>query len=256
MTGAPFTFEHYRCMIGVGRDAGYRYATFDELPRVRAANERACFLRHDCDNDPIAAAALARIEAELGVRTTYFFMTRAALYNVMAPKVATLVHEIVALGHRLALHFDELPYRGLPSERIAAQVDRERSWLAEEFGQQIDVVSFHQPSARVLSNDVRLNCLNTYDKKDMAGLHYISDSNFQFRTETPVECFRRGEHRQIQLALHPECWTEQAMEPDRKWDLALVHSVELMQDSMLAREDTFKRRRTVSIGEASNGHDG
>lgn len=256
MSGAPFTFEHYRDMLKAGRDAGYRYAAFDELDRIRAADERACILRHDCDNDPIAAAALARIEAELGVKATYFVMTRAALYNVMAPKVAALVQEIVGLGHRLALHFDEFPYRALPSERIAAQVDRERHWLAEEFHQSIDVVSFHQPSPRVLSNEVRLNCLNTYDKNDMAGLHYISDSNFRFRADTPVECFRRGEHRQIQLALHPECWTEEAMEPDRKWDLALIHSVELMQDSMLAREDTFRRRRAVSVGEASNARDG
>jgi hypothetical protein len=256
MSGAPFTFEHYRYMLKVGRDAGYRYITFDELAAARAADERACALRHDCDNDPVAAAALARIEADMGIRTTYFVMTRAALYNIMAPKVAALVREILGLGHRLALHFDELPYRDTPNERIAAQVDRERRWLAEEFGQPIDVVSFHQPSPRVLSNEVRLNCLNTYDKNDMAGFHYISDSNFRFRFDTPVECFRRGEPRRIQLALHPECWTEQAMEPDRKWDLALVHSLELMQDSMLAREDTFKRRRAVSIGEASNGRDG
>ena len=256
MSGAPFTFEHYRYMLRTGRDAGYRFITFDQLPQVRATDERACIIRHDCDNDPIAAASLARIEAELGVRATYFFMTRAALYNLMAPKVAALVHEIIALGHRLALHFDEFPYRTLPSAQIAAQVDRERRWLTEEFGQPINVVSFHQPSERVLSNEVRLNCINTYDENDMRGLRYISDSNFRFRAETPVECFQRGEHRQIQLGLHPECWTEEAMEPDSKWDLALVHSVELMQDSMLAREDTFKRRRAVSVGVMSNGRDG
>jgi hypothetical protein len=247
MSGAPFTHEHYRFILRAGRDAGYRFATFDELAGLRHTAERACLIRHDCDNDLVAAAALARIEADMGVRSTYFVMTRSALYNVMAPPMLALVREIVGLGHRLGLHFDELPYRTLPPGSIAGQVDRERAWLAQEFGQSIDVVSFHQPSPRVLANEIRLNCLNTYDRSDMAGLHYLSDSNLRFRGPTPVECFAAREHRLLQILLHPEWWTETPMTLDEKWNRMLANNVDLMQQSLLAREDTYKMPRTVAI---------
>ena len=244
---SPFTHEAYRFMLRAARETGYRFATFDELAGLRSADARACLIRHDCDNDLVAAAALARIEAEAGVRSTYFIMTRSALYNVMAPPIQTLVREIVSLGHRLGLHFDELPYKEAPATSIAAQVDRERAWLTQEFGQTIDIVSFHQPSARVLANEVRLGCLNTYDLGDMAGLHYLSDSNLRFRGKTPPEYFADGEHRLLHILLHPEWWTEAPMALDDKWNRMLANNVEIMQQSLLAREDTYNVPRTVAI---------
>lgn len=247
MSGAPFTHEHYAFMLRAGREAGYRFATFDEIDRLRGDGTYACLIRHDCDNDLVAARDLARIEAELGVRATYFVMIRSALYNLMAPPVSALVHEIVGLGHRLGLHFDEAPCRDATPDEVSRRVDDERAWLAHEFGQPIDVVSFHQPSPRVLANEVRLNCLNTYDRVDMKGLHYLSDSNLRFRSETPLECFERRTHRLLHILLHPEWWTQEPMPLDSKWDLMMAHNVGLMQDSLLAREDTFKRRRTVSF---------
>ncbi len=255
MSDVPFTHEHYRFLIRSGHEAGYRFATFDELERLRSENALACILRHDCDNDLVAARDLARIEAELGVRATYFVMTRSALYNLLAPPVSALVREIVALGHRLGLHFDEAPCRDLGPEEVAHRVDRERDLLGNEFGQRIDIVSFHQPSPRVLANEIRLKCRNTYDRRDMNGLHYISDSNLRFRGESPVECFRRREHRLLHLLLHPEWWTPEPMPLDRKWDRMMVHNVELMQDSLLAREDTFAQRRVVSISSPESGNE-
>jgi peptidoglycan/xylan/chitin deacetylase (PgdA/CDA1 family) len=248
MNDAAFTHTHYRAMLRAGHEAGYRFATFDELGRLRSDGSFACLIRHDCDNDLVAARDLARIEAELGVRATYFVMMRSALYNLLAPNVSALVREIVALGHRLALHFDEAPFHDAPPPEVARHVDRERDWLAREFGQPIDVVSFHQPSARVLANEIRLNCRNTYDCTDMDGLYYISDSNLRFRKETPIECFERRTNRLLHILLHPEWWTKDPMPLDAKWNQMLAHNVALMQDSLLAREDTFTRRRSVSFG--------
>jgi hypothetical protein len=248
MTAVPFTHGDYRLMLQAGRKAGYRFATFDQLDAMRDDTERACFLRHDCDNDLVAALALAEIEAEAGARSTYFIMVRSALYNVMAPNVSALVRKIVVLGHRLGLHFDEAPYRDLPADQISDAVEREKGWLVREFGQPIDVVSFHQPSARVLANEVRLRgCLNTYDKKDMASLHYLSDSNLRFRAQSPIECFEAGTHRLLHILLHPEWWTEEAMHLDEKWNRMLSNNVDLMQKSLLEREDTFNRRRHVVV---------
>jgi hypothetical protein len=248
MSWAPFTHDHYRFMLQSGHAAGYRFATFDQFASLRSSGDPACFIRHDCDNDLVAALAIAHIEAEMGVCSTYFIMTRSALYNVLAPKPAALVREIAALGHQLGLHFDEKPYEGRDADFIRAQVDRERGWLQQEFGRSIDVVSFHQPSRRALSNEYALSCLNTYDKKDMDGLHYLSDSNLRFRGLTPIQCFKDKAHRLLHILLHPEWWTEAPMSLDEKWNRMLENSLRLVESSLLEREDTYKSKRSFSIG--------
>ena len=248
MIDADFTYGRYRAILKAGIDAGYHFITFDQLAAARSGAERACLIRHDCDNDLVAALAVARIEAEMGVRSTYLVMTRAALYNVFAPKQAALVRAIAALGHQLGLHFDEKPYEDKDSDFMPAQVDRERSWLQQEFGQPIDVVSFHQPARRVLDNEYVLSCLNTYDKKDMSGLHYLSDSNLRFRGPTPIEYFEKKQHRLLHILLHPEWWTEMPMSLDDKWNRMFENNLHLMERSLLEREDTYTSKRAFSIG--------
>lgn len=247
VSDVDFTHDGYRALLRAGRDAGYGFITFDELASARLSGARACLLRHDCDNDLVAAAALARIEHEMGVRSTFFVMTRSALYNVLAPRPAALVREIVALGHRIGLHFDEKPYEGQSAGIIRDQVDRERELLRQEFGQAIEVVSFHQPSLRALGNEYVLNCLNTYDKRDMQGLFYLSDSNLRFRGATPAQCFAEGRHAILHILLHPEWWTEEPMSLDDKWNRMLSNNFALMQGSLLEREATYKKARAVSI---------
>lgn len=251
MTGdppAPFTHASFRALLRRGLAGGYRFAGFAELPASRAAGERLCLLRHDCDNDLTAAAQLADIEAEEGVRSTYFVMLRSAMYNLLASGSRALVCRILDRGHWLGLHFDESAVAGEPDARVAALVDRERQILAETFGHPVDVVSFHQPGRRVLDNDIRLNCLNTYDRCDMAGVHYTSDSNLVFRGGDPATLFADSAHRLIQVLTHPEWWTDEPMPIDRKWDRMLLHNIAMMQDSLLQREATYTTRRKITIG--------
>ncbi len=250
---APFTYAHYRRLIAAARAAGY---AFEPLSAVTAAQRSAapvCFLRHDCDNDLVAAARLARIESEAGVTSTFFVMLRSAMYNAMAPTNAELVREIVGLGHRIGLHFDESLHADVKPGRIAELVDRERAWLHQEFDQPIEVVSFHQPSPRVLEGNFALNCLNTYDRAAFAGVHYVSDSNLRFRDGDPVALFENRRHRLIQLLLHPEWWSERPLSLDAKWDAMLANNVDLMQQGLIGRELTFTKRRRFRIDADESG---
>jgi hypothetical protein len=247
MNSCDFTHARYRELLRAGRAAGYRFAGFDELAALRASGERACLLRHDCDNDLVAAARMAEIEAEEGARSTYFIMLRSAMYNLLAPSNGALVRRIVEQGHWLGLHFDESLVAGEPDDRVADHVDRERELLGREFDCPIEVVSFHQPSARVLDGGIALGCLNTYDRRDMAGLHYTSDSNLRFRGGEPGALFSAGEHPLLHILFHPEWWTEAPLPLAEKWDRMLANNLELMQESLLRREDTFTERRTLSF---------
>lgn len=247
MSADDFTRARYREILGAGRGAGYRFAGFGEIAALKQAEDKVCLLRHDCDNDLVAAARMAEIEAETGIRSTYFVMLRSAMYNLLAPSNAALVRRILSLGHRLGLHFDESVVADRSDADAAVAVDREREVLRTEFGDEVDAVSFHQPGARVLEGRLRLGCVNTYDRRDMAGFHYTSDSNLVFRGGAPDELFRSGAHQRLHVLIHPEWWTDQAMSVAEKWDAMLLDNLELTQASLLAREDTFTERRTVRL---------
>jgi len=247
MSVPAFTHARYREILRAAALFGYRWAGFGELAALRSSEVRACFLRHDCDNDLTAAVAMAEIEAEAEVRSTFFIMVRSAMYNLLAPTNRALVRRILEHGHWLGLHFDESVVAGDRDDRVAAMVDRERQILFDEFGQAIEIVSFHQPGRRVLDNRINLSCLNTYDRRDMAGVHYTSDSNLAFRGGDPAALFADGSHRQIQLLIHPEWWTSEAMPLAEKWNRMLRNNLELMQDSLLQREATYTTRREIIV---------
>ena len=253
MSATPFTHARYREMLRAGKAAGYRLAGFGDIAEMRRSTAPACLLRHDCDNDLVAAARLSEIEAEEGVRATYFVMLRSAMYNVLAPTNAELVRRILASGHWLGLHFDESLVESVSDDRLVTIVDRERALLSEEFSCPVGAVSFHQPGRRILDNRVKFACVNTYDRQALSSFHYTSDSNLNFRGGDPIELFAAGPHARLHVLTHPEWWTETAMPLAEKWRHMLAHNLELAQTSLLQREATFTETLKVSLASGGCG---
>jgi hypothetical protein len=242
----PFTYAHYRYILSSALESGYKFTNFLTF-KDEQRNQPICLLRHDCDNDLTAAVKIARIEAEMGVRSTYFMLLRSAQYNIMSIPNSRLVREIIQLGHWIGLHFDELYYVNSAPAQIAVYVDRERAWLSEEFSVPVEVVSFHQPSQHVLDNQIKLNCINTYDQNDMAGIYYLSDSNTVWKEGCPSNFFLARKHPHLQLLLHPEWWTVEEQTIREKWNQMLWHNFELMQQSLLERERVYTERQRIEF---------
>ncbi len=247
MTAAPFTHRAYRDMLRRGVESGYRFSGFSEIDALRDDPGKVCLMRHDCDNDLVAAARLAEIEAGVGVSSTYFVMLRSAMYNLLAPTNARLVRQILGHGHWLGLHFDEALAADEKDDSIAELVDRERRLVSREFGVPIDAASFHQPGDRVLQGRIRLNCVNTYDPRDMAGFHYTSDSNLVFRGGEPTVLFCGAAHPKLQILIHPEWWTEDEMRVAAKWDRMLLNNLQLAEESLRRREAAYTERRPLVL---------
>src|SRR4051794_14022454 len=98
--GEDFTEGAYLSLIHEAR-LGYSFEPFGTTcvhPHV--------LWRHDVDASVHRALVLARIEAELGVRSTYFFALRSEFYNLLESGVTRRAREILELGHWLGLHFD------------------------------------------------------------------------------------------------------------------------------------------------------
>lgn len=143
--------------------SGYEFLAFDDLSRFE--DKKVCLLRHDIDVDLGAALEIAKIEATLGVRSTYFVMLRSPVYNLLGRANTRLLQEILSLGHWLGLHYDEA---FIPDETL--NVNERITWEAEVvgkiFGVKIGSVSFHQPSDRVLRGEVKpASFVTTYDRE-------------------------------------------------------------------------------------------
>ena len=244
-----FTHSAYRRLLGAALDGGYAFVDFPAATGSSAANEPTlrCVLRHDCDNDLLAAHALAGIEAELGVRSTYFIFLRSPFYNPFSLPNRRLIDRILGMGHWLGLHFDEQAYPGHDDAAMADRIDAERDWMVREFGVPIDVVSFHQPTVRVLENRIRPRCINIYDKSDMAGIFYISDSNKFWKNQDLAGLFRERTHPCLQVLVHPEWWTPQPVSVIENWQTVFRHQFELAQAQALEREHSYNRRHAAAF---------
>lgn len=105
-----FTHTSYKQMLHALATAGYTFSRFPQAPTNMAWATPFVLLRHDVDLDLEAALAMAHIEAEMGIASTYFVMVRTQFYNVFSQAGSHYVRTILDLGHDIGLHFDCAAY--------------------------------------------------------------------------------------------------------------------------------------------------
>ena len=242
-----FTLDEYRYILTCGMQSGYRFVDFKDLKSNASAPY--CVLRHDIDSDLRQAAAMGAVEKEIGVSSTYFLMLHSPIYNLFSRANTSYVSSLLDKGHEIGLHFDELYYASGSTDEMNSQIREEVALLQKTFGTDIQAVSFHQPGRRVLENDISLpdGLLNTYNRNDMSGIHYISDSNMNWQEACPSILLREQRYDRLQLLIHPMWWTPAPMPVETKWNRALVEQFELMQDQLLECERAYGPERSFVI---------
>ncbi|SEO78625.1 hypothetical protein SAMN05216388_101954 [Halorientalis persicus] len=140
-----FTYPMYGRLLDAGLAAGYEFlpvreyltrradATGTESPPERPSDktsdptpdggtglpERLAVLRHDMDRKPRNALAMARIEAERGVESTYYVRTIDKTFR------PTLIERIAALGHEIGYHYEDLDRADGDPRAALASFERE-----------------------------------------------------------------------------------------------------------------------------------
>src|SRR5438270_703082 len=94
-----FSLGHYRELLRAAQQGGYRWASFDRAPEAGDL-----ILRHDVDLSLEAAVALAELEAEENVWSTWFMMTRSIFYNLDSAEGERTLNRLRELGHRVGHH--------------------------------------------------------------------------------------------------------------------------------------------------------
>jgi hypothetical protein len=216
-TYAQFTEDRYRELLRLARE---HYA-FVSFPDHRDASAGSLLWRHDLDLSVHRALALARIEAEEGVRATHFLLLHSAFYNALEPEITAAVREILRLGHALGLHFDPRFY-GQPD--LDEALGRERALLEQVFETGVQAFSLHNPDLAGWSNDRDeiAGMVNAYGSDLRQRFGYASDSNGYWRF-TPLDevLASAAQHTRLQVLTHPEWWVPEPLSPRERVSRAI-----------------------------------
>lgn len=210
-----FTHIEYRSLLSRLLEAEYRFAAFEESERL--LDEGICFLllRHDIDFDLSAALPMARLEAEMGVASTWFPFLRTEHYNPFSTEGSQSITEILSLGHRLGLHFDCALYPNASLAELNRACQREARMLEEWFGQEIGVVSFHRPTTSLIGNGAELTAprLHTYQSLFVERITYLADSRGVWRYGQPLASQAFLARKPLHLLVHPIWWRDEETTP-------------------------------------------
>lgn len=158
-----FTYDSYRGLLQLLKKHNYGVATYHNWEQYR----RCVILRHDIDNDIEKSVQLAKVEYACDVTSTYFVLVTSDFYNVFSKHSGEMLREIMALGHEIGLHFDEVRYPELAgnTEEICKKIAQEASILRCVTGTPVTTVSMHRPSKEILAANLKIpNIINSYSK--------------------------------------------------------------------------------------------
>lgn len=200
MSAADFSREGYRAILERAKKLGYVISGFRGFSEPTSSPR--LLLRHDLDHSLRSALVIARLEADLGLRATYFVQTTCDFYNLLGTEGRAVVAELVSLGHEIGLHYDARRYKGEGSARHLAC---DLALLADMSGQPVISASQHIPvdGERVDLGAAILN--EAYAPRfTQAPMSYISDSLVRWRHQTPHDLLDRRES--FQFLTHPMKW--------------------------------------------------
>ena len=175
-----FSLRHYRELLEAARRGGYRCAGFDRAPEAGTI-----LLRHDVDLSLQAALAVAEVEAEAGMWSTWFLMTRSVFYNLASAEGERAIERLRELGHRVGQH------------AVWPNVD-----LDDRFDR---VVAWHNPDPEYMQAAIP-DAVNVMEHPFFDPENYRSDSNQHWRHGCPHAELEHGGFAWLQLLTHPEIW--------------------------------------------------
>lgn len=240
-----FTLESYRLLIRMALD-NYQPASYRSVPWGR----QFILWRHDCDFSLNRALVLAKVEAEEGLRTTFFINPHCEFYNLLERNQLEIVKEIISLGHDIGLHFDAAFFNTTSESELSQQVTEEADLLEKILGLRPGAFSFHNPMAFHLTCEQESygGLLNCYSKRFKTEVPYCSDSNGYWRFRRLYDVLRVAEDACLQVLTHPGWWQDKAMSPRRR----IFRAVYGRASSLISKNDELLSelgREQLSVGD-------
>jgi hypothetical protein len=200
----PHTYNHYRESLIKACELKYHFLQLYQFEEIDNFN-KVILLRHDIDFALDNALQIARLEQEIGIKSTFFIRT-SGKYNIMYYPNQIIIREILSLGHEIGLHYSlEIPK--LINESDEHFFSREKGLLEDVLGQNIKGICLHDPNS-CNKLDIGLSKYNllydAYAEYFFSRLKYISDSRGSWREG--CLCKNIGNVDKLYILTHPFWW--------------------------------------------------
>ena len=217
-----FTYEEYRSIIKSLNNI--KNTTFE------SALQADCYsiIRHDVEFSIDRAHVMGLIDAELGIKSTFFFQVSSSAYNPFSQKNKGKIKNLEKLGHKIGLHFYVSHIE--PENQLALELEFQiqKSIFEMGLGINLDIFSFHRPPKWLLDirDDYLFNALNAYGPSffeytpNPVKIKYMSDSNHQWKNGHPFDDFMKSK---MQLLIHPDEWSGQHYLNEKEFLLSLIN---------------------------------
>ena len=229
-----FTLKAYAQYLKAIKGAYQNILRFDDFFLLNEPPENYVIIRHDVDRKPKSALKMARLEAEMGIQSTYYFRTRPAIFR---PEI---IQDIADEGHEIGYHYESLSdARG---DYAQAMVDFETNLKRLREIVPVKTVAMHgSPLSSYDNKDLWSNLTYRDDMKNKyqisgevyldisyVNIAYINDtgrnwllgkSNKRDKVHSSIEsefrdgwallrCLREGTFPKVIFQIHPERWTD------------------------------------------------
>lgn len=199
---ADFTAAGYAALLAAFRARGYEVRGYGDADPTR----RHLLLRHDLDMSIDAALPIAALEAEAGVKATYFVLLRTEMYNAQSAASARALSTIARHGHAIGLHLDASLYAD-EDAALEAAAAAECAMLERIVGRPVATISFHRPAPRLRGRPGGLaGRRHAYEPRFFAEMGYCSDSRGAWHHGHPLDHPAVAAGRALQLLTHPIWW--------------------------------------------------
>ena len=216
------------------REAKARGYPFLDYERARTSS-RFIILRHDVDVDPYFAAEMAELEARHGATSTYFFMLRNPLYNLISPQASECVRRICELGHQVGLHFDVTAYAPMDEPALLDAIRAELAMLRDIAGAPYvsRCVTFHKPAPQILDREIETEeFFSGYNREFFQDMRYIADSGGNWRYESILDLICGDPPPKIHFNSHPVWWMSRGCTQMEKMTAFLERRFERSQEDL------------------------
>lgn len=235
---ADFTFHAYRRYLEAIENRYDPILRFDEYLRMKKKPASFALIRHDVDRRPLKALRMARLEAQMGIRSTYYFRAKSTVFD------PAIIRAVRRSGHETGYHYETLSDAKGDQEAALIFFGHHLQRLRKH--SRIDTISMH---GRPLSPHNNLDLWRPHQMRsrlkseygilgevyldiDYSDIAYISDTgrnweplraNRRDRVASKIQvdlkkgrellmALKKKRWRKIVFQIHPERWAESGVE--------------------------------------------
>ena len=226
-----FGLRNYELLVSSLRKQGFNFS----IDWSVEAKSRSVLMRHDIDFSVDDALLMAKFEATLNLKSTYFFMLNSNMYNLLSKRNRDSVIQIKDMGHKVSLHFDPTAYDSLEFFLEELEV------FKKTFQTDIDIVSIHRPGKFLENNNIDLyGTKHTYQDRYFKDFKYISDSGGKDVSLSVLEFLNSSTEKVLHLLIHPVWWVRRLSTPTLTLNQWRNHHLDIITDEIRKNCKTYE----------------